>query len=165
MEKTIKNNQNMVITILVAIIFAGIGFFVGTKYQQSQLTNQRSQFMDQFGGRNRNDNKDSTGRGLNGDGFGRMGGFRGGQIFGDIIDVDEKSVTVKLSDGSSKIILFSDTTSIRRGVDASVSDLKIGDKVVTFGNTNTDGSISAQNIEINPAMPNRQNQPTVTPVK
>jgi hypothetical protein len=167
MEKSSnKNSQNIVIMVLIAIIFAGGGFFAGTKYQQKQLVGQRNQIMGQFGNRDGNASNNGLGRG---DVAGRaMGGFRGGQIMGDIISVDDKSVTVKLADGSSKIILFSSATSINRAAEATTADLKVGDKVAAFGTANTDGSVTAQNIQLNPIMRERLNDnisPTATPVK
>jgi hypothetical protein len=145
-------NQNIVIMVLIAIIFAGAGFFGGIKYQQSQTQAQRTQLAGQFGNRALG-NGTNGGNGANGaNGAGNRGGFRGGQILGDIISVDAKSITVKLADGSSKIVLFSDTTPINQASAAAVSDLKVGDKVAAFGTANSDGSVTAQSIQLNPVM-------------
>jgi hypothetical protein len=131
-------NQNLIITIVAVIIFTGAGFFGGLKYQQSKTPT--------FGNFNRGGTQ-QIGAGN------RQGGMRGGQILGDIISADDKSITVKLTDGSSKI-----TT-------ATLTDLKVGTKVAAFGQTNTDGSVSAQNIQINPIERMPQTNTTVTPVK
>ena len=45
-------------------------------------------------------------------GQGSRMGFR--PVNGEIISADEKTVTVKLQDGSSKIVLFSDKTTINK---------------------------------------------------
>ncbi len=131
-------NNSVLITIIVALIVGAGAFYGGMKYQQSK---RAATFTRQFG----------TGQGQNGAGN-QQNRFRagGGQVFGDIISKDDKSITVKLADGSSKIVLFSDTTAINRASQGTKDDLKEGEKVVVFGNANSDGSVTAQNIQLNP---------------
>lgn len=71
------------------------------------------------------------------------------QVVGEVINKDETSFTVKLPDGSSKIVLFSGKTSFNKTQEGSMSDLKEGEKVGVFGTENTDGSVTAQNIQLN----------------
>jgi len=144
-------NQNILIMALIAVIFAGGGFFAGIKYQQSKTLSQRAQFAGQFGDR------------AGGTATNRVGGARGGQILGTILSQDSKSITVQMADGSSKIVLISGTTSINQASTATVNDLKVGQKVSAFGVTNSDGSVTAQNIQINPNMPS--GTPSGTPQK
>lgn len=81
----------------------------------------------------------------------RGGGMMGrGGATGTILSMDDKSITIKLIDGSSKIILFSDTTKYSDTKDAKKSDLKVGSEVAAFGTPNSDGSVTATNIQINP---------------
>jgi hypothetical protein len=54
-----------------------------------------------------------------------------------------------MEDGSSKIVLISDTTSINKSDSGSKSDLTTGTKVAVFGADNN-GTVTAQNIQINP---------------
>lgn len=135
-------NKNLLTVIVAVIVFSGASFFAGTKYQQSKTPS--------FGNFNRNGQV--MGRNTN-DVAGR-GNRSGGQILGDIISQDNTSITVKLTDGSSKIILVSGSTSINQATTATISDLKVGTKVAVFGATNSDGSVTAQNIQINPRTPN-----------
>ena len=53
-------------------------------------------------------------------------------------------------DGSSKIILLSDKTTINKATAGSKEDLKTGVKIAAFGTENPDGSVSASNVQINP---------------
>ncbi len=124
------------VVIVVALIVGGLSFFGGTKYQQSQRGNGR-----QFAG-----GPNASGRGRFGGGSGQ--GFT--PVRGDIIAADDKSITVKLQDGSSKIILFSDSTTINEATQAAKSSLTSGKKVAVFGTQNSDGSVTAQNIQLNP---------------
>ena len=127
-----KNNI-LIIVVVVALVVGAGGFFAGMKYQQSKRPSfgqfardgQRGQFQ------NRN--------GQN---------FR--PVSGEIISSDEKSITVKLQDVSSKIVVLSEVTSINKAEQGSKEDLKTGEQVAVFGTENSDGSVTAQNVQLNP---------------
>lgn len=128
--------KNLMTTIIVAVLVGGGGFFVGMKYQQSKTPVFNRQFTGQTNGRQ-------------GTGASRLG-FR--PVNGEIISADEKSITVKLQDGSSKIVIVSETTQINKADQAAKEDLKVGEKVAVFGQENSDGSVTAQNIQLNPIL-------------
>lgn len=71
-------------------------------------------------------------------------------IAGQIIGKDSNSITVKMQDGSSKIIILSAQTKVMQTQTASVSELQTGQTVAVFGTTNSDGSVTAQNVMLNP---------------
>jgi hypothetical protein len=129
----VKNN--LVITILVAVVTLGAGFFGGMKYQQGKQPQ-----MGQF--------RRTVGTGTPGNRT--MGGNAFRPVDGQIISSDDKSITVKLQDGSSKIVFVSDQTQINKASSATKSDLTTGQTVAVFGQTNADGSVTAQNIQLNP---------------
>ncbi len=141
-----KNNY-WIITVLLIIIIGGGAFFGGMKYQQSKQPSFARQSGSTQGIR--------TGQGQ---GNGNRQDFR--PVSGEIIGSDDKSITVKLTDGSSKIVLISSTTAINKADTATKDDLKTGTKVAVFGQTNSDGSVTAQNIQLNPVLrqQNGQNQ-------
>ncbi len=64
--------------------------------------------------------------------------------------MDSDSITVKLADGSTKIVLFSGTTTYSDTITASQTDLKVGGEVSVFGTANSDGSVTATSIQITP---------------
>lgn len=126
----------MITLLVVAVATGAAGFFAGTKYQQSK----QSSFARQF----------ANGQGLRGQGAGVRGGFR--PVSGEIIKVDDASITVKLTDGSSKIVLLNNNTHISKATDATKADLTTGMTVAVFGNENSDGSVTAQNVQLNPQL-------------
>lgn len=128
-----KNANILAIALLV--IGLGAGFFGGMQYQKSQ--------RGQLGANGQPNNQ--QGRRV---GMGQNGANR--PVAGSIISADDKSITVKLADGSSKIVLLSDQTQINKAEVAVKSDLKAGETVAVFGSANSDGSVTAQNIQLNP---------------
>lgn len=146
-------SNNIVAIIVLLLIVGGSAFFAGTKYQQKKTVSQFSQRTGLNG---------TSGRGIgNTAGQANRGGNAFRQTIGEIISADDKSITVKLADGSSKIILLSDTTVINQATAATKTDLKVGTKVAVMGDQNTDGSVTGRNIEINPR--SITVTPTITP--
>lgn len=84
------------------------------------------------------------------------GGFRNrtgrqqssGFVNGEIIAKDDKSITLKLRDGGSKIVFFSDSTEITKTAKGLVDDLRTGQQIVVNGNQNPDGSVTAETIQL-----------------
>ena len=131
-----KNNNLM--TVILVVVFAAAGFYGGTMYLKNLATSAVG--SNGFG---------SSGRFAGGSGVvGRRGG--GGQTVGTVLTQDATSMTVKLADGSSKIVLLTKSTIFDKSAPATMSDLKVGDRVAVFGATNSDGSVSAVNVQLNP---------------
>ena len=144
-------NKTIIIAAVV-VILAGVGGFVGGMYYQKSQTATR---LAQFG---------ATGQG--GQFYRRFGqgGANGMNVLrGQVVSTDSNSITVKLPDGSSKIIVVGSTTAFMKSTAGALSDLKTGDTVMAFGTTNSDGSVTAQNVQINP--PVRDAMPTRTPTQ
>lgn len=153
-------NKNLLTMLIVSVLCLGIGFFAGTKYQPAKKT----AFVNQF---NQRGGRDQQGAGTARPGAQMAGSGRAQvmrPVMGEITSSDGKSLTVKMIDGSSKIVMISSSTQINKALVAKVEDLKTGEKVSVFGNTNPDGSVTAQNIQLNPPMPN-QATPSATPKK
>lgn len=124
--------NNLLLTIIVAIVVGAAAFFGGVKYQENK-TPQRD--WQRQGGQ-----------------FQNIGRNNLRPVNGEIISTDEESITVKLNDGSSKIVLLSEKTTMNKASEAAKTDLKKGEKVAVFGTENSDGSVTAQNIELNPVL-------------
>ena len=83
---------------------------------------------------------------------GGAGGGFGSATIGQILSKDNTSITVSIRAGGSKIIFLDNTTPITKQANGAMSDLAVGTNVSVVGTTNTDGSISAQSIQIRPNM-------------
>lgn len=132
----------LVPVVIVSLIFAGVGFFGGMQFQKSKSNTRGGNFMMTGGQRG-----GGQGAGQGGNRMMGQAGFR--PTIGEIISKDDKSITVKMEDGSSKIVLISDTTQINKTDPGSKNDLSVGTKVGVFGADNS-GTVTAQNIQINP---------------
>lgn len=140
------------IPIIVAIVVGAAAFFGGMKYQESRQPSGR-QFANGQGARGQFGGGNAAGR----------NGFR--PVAGEIIASDDSSITVKLQDGSSKIVFLSKKTSINKADTAQKTDLKTGEKVAVFGTDNSDGSVTAQTIQLNPMDRRLMNNGRPTPNK
>ncbi len=138
------------VLILTGVIGLGVGFGGGYFFRNSQIASARANFTGQFQGR----------AGIGGT-FRQGGRGFGEAVVGDIISQDANSITVKLADGSTKIVLLGSSTTYSNTQTASMSDLKQGLKVAVFGTANSDGSVTAQSVQLNPIM--RGPVPTSTP--
>jgi hypothetical protein len=132
-------NKNKIIAIVLGVVIVGGGsFYAGMKYDQSK-------------------NPPVVTRGFGGNANGRVGagnpgGTRDGAA-GEILSKDDSGITIKLQDGGSKIILMSGATPILKSASGSTDDLTVGTQVTVIGSANSDGSITAQSIQLRPERP------------
>lgn len=135
--------NNVIITAILLIVVGGLSFYGGVKYQSSRRAN--GQFFGQGAlGMMRN-----VANGTN------RNAFR--PVNGSIISSDDKSITVKLNDGSSRIVFLAGNTVINKASTATATDLKVGETVAVIGQQNADGSVTAQTIQLNPLTPAARN--------
>ena len=125
---------------IILLIIVGGGFFYGgMKYQQSKTPSrqafqnlspeQRQQFLQESAGR-----------------------VGAGFLSGEVIAKDEKSLTLKLPDGSTKIVFFSSSTQISKMTEGSIGDVEIGKEIMVSGEQNSDGSYTAKTIQLSPRL-------------
>lgn len=135
-------NKIIIGIIAVALLFGCGGFFAGLQYKKYSST--PSEFAsdrmmtggERFAG-------PSGGRNLSSSGI----------VFGEILSFDAGIATIKLRDGGSKIVFYSSSTEIGKFVNGIPSDLEIGKTVTVSGKANSDGSITAQSIQLRPQLP------------
>ena len=126
-------------TLIIAVVVGAIAFYGGMQYAGSNREAARQQ---------------------RGGGTGNFGGVRNDQggVSGEILSADNQSITVKMRDGGSKIVLFSGSTGIMKSIDGTAADLAIGKNVLIMGSANADGSVTAESIQIRPPMPQGSQQ-------
>ena len=61
---------------------------------------------------------------------------------------DGSTITIKMTDGSTKLVLFSSSTDIAKSAAGTSADLVAGENVVVTGSANSDGSITATRIQL-----------------
>ena len=128
------NTKNIAI-VAVIVVLVGVGsFYAGMQYSFNQkrgFANMPGDFQGQRMGNRQNGN-------------GQNGGF----VSGEVISKDDKSLTVKLRDGGSKIIFISEKTTVGKMSTGSISDVAQGANITVMGAANADGSITAQTVQL-----------------
>jgi hypothetical protein len=135
--KEIHTTRILVSIVLIIVVAVG-GFFGGMMYQKNQVATFG--MMSQNGAR------------LGGNFAGRFGqtGANFRPVRGQVLSMNANSLTVKLSNGSTAIVVLSSNTAFMQSTKAALSDVKTGDTVNVVGTQNPDGSVTAQDVQINP---------------
>ncbi len=129
--------QQIVFTIILVLAVGAAAFWGGIEYQKGKTPMMGRGAQAGLQGRN--------------GGQGRFGGRNGETgARGQVISSNDNGITVKLPDGSSKIVIISSGTQVGKQQPAAKSDIQNGDTVMVFGTANSDGSINAQSVQINP---------------
>jgi hypothetical protein len=122
------------IAIVVCVVCAIVFFFIGMMIGKG--TGARRAGM--AGGFSASSTRTGGGR------AGSGGGFASGQVSA----IDSQSITLQLANGNSEVVLYSSSTQVIKPTTASMSDLAVGTQVMIGGTENSDGSLTAQSIQI-----------------
>src|SRR3989338_8524099 len=134
-------NTKIIAGVVGAVVIAGAAFYGGMVYGKSKIP-ARGQFgSGQFVGGSNGVRMQGARTGSNGGGF----------TAGEIISKDASSITIKMQDGSTKIVLVGSSIEITKSAAGSVEDLATGINVTVVGTANSDGSVTAESVQIRPA--------------
>ena len=79
---------------------------------------------------------------------GRSGTASGGLATGQVLSIDSTSITLQLANGNSENVFYSSSTPVIVPQPASISSIKPGTNVIITGTANSDGSLTAQSIQV-----------------
>ncbi len=130
------NRKFIIGAVVGALVLAGGSFYAGTVIAKSQAPGRGGFAAGQFGGAGSAGGRTRTG-----------GGFAGGEV----LSKDATSVTIKLASGSTQIVLMGTSTQILKSAVGTLNDLSVGTNIVVTGQSNSDGSVTAQSIQVRPA--------------
>lgn len=136
--------------IIVLVIVGGGAFYWGMKYGQSKSPFSdlsRQNFQNLSPGQHQQFFQGNIGESFQ-RGIGRGTGLN--LLSGEVIDKDEQSLTLKLPDGGSKIVFFSDSTEISKATEGLIDDVEVGKQIIVSGEQNSDGSYTAKTIQLSP---------------
>lgn len=68
-----------------------------------------------------------------------------------MLSVNGNTITVKLASGGSQVAVLAPSTQYRKAVDGTSADVAVGSQVTITGTTNSDGSLTAQSVQIRTA--------------
>ncbi len=146
------NKKSIIIVLCVAVLVGGISFYGGMKYGQNNPSTSSGQGAGMgfanLSPTERQARSQQSGVTASKGQLGMRTG--GGFIAGEIISKDDKSITIKLQDSGSKIVFYSDSVEVIKSVSGTAIDLEVGKTVTVNGSANSDGSITAQSIQMRP---------------
>lgn len=116
-----------ILFLIILILVATAAFYGGMKYQQSKMP-QRIFFQ----------------RG------GQTIQAREGMFYGEVISKDEKNLTLKLPDGSTRIVFLSEQTEFLKTTEGDLNDIEVGKQIMIIGNQTIEGAFVAEQIHLSP---------------
>lgn len=130
-----KKYKGHIVWALVTLVALGGGFFWG----QASAGSARGGF--------------SGAAGAYGSSTRRFAGSSSGgsMVTGQITGMDSSSLTLQLPSGSSQVIFYSSSTQVSEPTIVPVSKLAVGANILVGGTSNTDGSMTAESIQVRSA--------------
>jgi hypothetical protein len=133
----------IVSAIVIAAGSAAGGFFGGRAYERNQANTTRNNFLTSRGVQDFNP-------GVNPNGTGAPAGGFGGGATGQIKSIDGNTLTLTTARNETKVTL-SETTRIEKSTTGALADLQAGQEVMVTGQRDSNGNITAVQVQILPA--------------
>lgn len=132
--------------VVVIVAIAGIGFYAGTK----GISNNPQQQLNDVNATGSNTENQM----MKGAGPGKLSPEN--MIQGQVTEINNQEITVELTDGTTKTILLSGTTRIGKVITGTLDDIVVGSSLAVNGAQNSDGSVSAQMVQIRQQAPQQK---------
>jgi hypothetical protein len=122
-----------IIWLIVAVVALGGGYFWG----KASVVISRGSY---------------AGTGTFGSSTRRFAGAAAGSLaVGQISAIDSSSITLQLANGNSQVVFYSTSTPVTKPTIVSADTLTVGTNVMIGGTANSDGSLTAETIQVRPA--------------
>lgn len=127
-----------IVWIIAVLVVGAAAFFGGQQLGASSAQQRRSQAAQQFFAQ----------RGGNAQGGQTAGGPGGGQaVAGTVKQVNGQQIVVSTMDGAELTVTLAADATLRKQVDAQLSDIAVDERIVVFG-TRDGNNVTANNIQI-----------------
>ncbi len=126
------NKKTLVSAGLIVVIALGM-FYIGAEYEKGKLSKLNSTCS--LGKAKKSSKKHSVVT------------PSANAISGTITAKDDKTVTLKMADGTTKIVDYTAATTVGKNAKSTIADLVIGEEVTVSGQPNADGTFAADNIQ------------------
>ncbi|MGH7141016.1 MAG: hypothetical protein ACREGH_00050 [Minisyncoccia bacterium] len=134
--------KSYIVGIVVIIIVGAGAYFLGMSAGKASAASTAGAQFAQFAARG----GAASGKVV----FGGRAGAAGGGTLGQIVSVSDNNMVIEVG-SSTQIVLLTPSTSIQKTVSGSQSDLGAGETVTVAGTSNSDGSVTADSVQIRPA--------------
>ncbi len=137
-KKNMQHKKFDLVTLIIVTISMGIaGFFWGLLYQKNKgIKSQMGEMGRQVRGMTK-----------------QRSGFQGKQsVSGEVVSVDENTITVKTSDGGSKVIVYTNDIKVDKTTEGAIADVVTGTNITTFG-SESNGTVVAERISVGVSVP------------
>jgi hypothetical protein len=136
-------NKQLISAVLISVVLAGgAGYWLGQKTGGSKTIATNGNATNYSGAR-----PGATGTRSANSNFNRQGNL----LVGEVLKIDDQSLTIKLRDGGTKIAFFTASTTVGKFTAGAKTDLALGQNITITGAANPDGSVAANMVQIRPA--------------
>lgn len=130
-----KKIKTYIIWVIVAIIALVGGIFWGKAMGASGAASTQRPFAGAFASSTR--------------GFAGRGAGAGGSVYaGQVASISGTNLTLQLPNGNSEVVFYATSTPVNEQASVPISKVAKGTNVIINGTANSDGSVTAQSIEI-----------------
>lgn len=130
-------DKKYIVRVAICVLVIGLSFWAGRAYTMKQM---KKVLRDGILAAQRQDGNRSQPL----DPIGKNGML----VSGEIISKDEKSVTLKISNGTERVVFFSPATHIKKTLTGKQSDFTIGTILTVLGSNDSTGTFNATTIQI-----------------